>query len=169
MLGRLIQSFKHLKHQNLSTGYGLIQSSGIIYLVLFLANKEVLTLFGNGPSMSCRSRRLFRHLKHQNLFTGLDSIDCSEIIFQFPPTLTPLNQYPHQLIPFDLYPFQTALFSFSYCLSNYIYYIYHTCRDTINQLPSILLLYCIKSEQVMDRVKIFPSNFLFYPQIFRGL
>ena len=43
------------------------------------------------------------------------------------------------------------------------YYIYHTCKDKINQLPSILLLYCIKSEQVMDRGENLPFKFPFLP------
>ena len=42
MLGKLIQSFRHLKHQNLSTGDDFIYSSGIIFLVPFLATREAV-------------------------------------------------------------------------------------------------------------------------------
>ena len=118
-----------------------------------MANKEVLILLGNHPSMSGRSRQLFWHLEDQNLSTSLDS-------------LNPLNQYPHQFIPFDLNPFQTPLSSFFYCLSNYTYYIYHTWKDTINQLPSILLLYSIKGEQVINRGENLPFKF---PSLLTGL
>ena len=48
----LIQSFRHLKHQNLSTGDDFINSSGIIFLVPFLATKETLVPHANDPIMS---------------------------------------------------------------------------------------------------------------------
>ena len=51
MLGTSIQSFRHLKHQNLSTGDNFIYSSRIIFLVLFLATKETLVPLANDPIM----------------------------------------------------------------------------------------------------------------------
>ena len=45
--GRLIQLFRHLKHQNLSTGDDFINSSGLIFLVPFLATKETLVPLAN--------------------------------------------------------------------------------------------------------------------------
>ena len=47
MLGKLIQSFRHLKHQNLSTGDDFIYSSGIIFLVPFLSTREAVALLAN--------------------------------------------------------------------------------------------------------------------------
>ena len=67
MLGKLIQSFRHLKHQNLSTGDDFIYSSGIIFLVPFLTTMEVVALLANDLIMSGTSIRLFRHLEHQNI------------------------------------------------------------------------------------------------------
>ena len=64
MLGTLIQSFRHLKHQNLSTGDDFIHSSGIIFLVPFLATKEAVAPLANDPIMSGTSIRSFRHVKH---------------------------------------------------------------------------------------------------------
>ena len=49
MLGKLIQSFRHLKHQNLSTGDDFIYSSGIIFLVPFLATKGALVPIASTP------------------------------------------------------------------------------------------------------------------------
>ena len=51
MLGRLIQSFRHLKHQNPSTGDDFINSSRIISLVPILATKETLAPPANDPIM----------------------------------------------------------------------------------------------------------------------
>ena len=45
MLGKLIQSFRHLKHQNLSTGDDFIYSSG--FIVPLLAIMEVVVLLAN--------------------------------------------------------------------------------------------------------------------------
>ena len=42
-----IRSFRHLKHQNLSTGDDFIYSSGIIFLVPFLATREAVALLAN--------------------------------------------------------------------------------------------------------------------------
>ena len=49
MSGILIGMFKHLKHQNLSTGDYLIHTREIIVLVPFLFTKEALTLLTNFP------------------------------------------------------------------------------------------------------------------------
>ena len=67
MLGKLIQSFRHLKHQNLSTGDDFIYSSGIIFLVPFLATREAVALLAKDPIMSGTSILSFRHLEHQNV------------------------------------------------------------------------------------------------------
>ena len=67
MWGRSIWSFRHLKHQNLSTGYDFIQSRGIIFSVPFLATREAVGLLTNDTIMSGRSMQWFRHLEHQNL------------------------------------------------------------------------------------------------------
>ena len=66
MLGTSIRSFIHLKHQNLSTGDDFIYSSGIIFLVPFLATREAVALLANDLIMSGTSIRSFRHLEHQN-------------------------------------------------------------------------------------------------------
>ena len=50
MLGKLIQSFRHLKHQNLSTGDDFIYSSG--FIVPLLATMEVVVLLANDLIMS---------------------------------------------------------------------------------------------------------------------
>ena len=75
MSGTSIRSFRHLKHQNLSTGDDFIYSSGIIFLVPFLATREAVALLANDPIMSGRSIRSFRHLEHENLSIISDSID----------------------------------------------------------------------------------------------
>ena len=62
MSGTSIRSFRHLKHQNLSTGDDFIYSSGIIFLVPFLATREEVTLLANDPIMSGTSIQSFRHL-----------------------------------------------------------------------------------------------------------
>ena len=49
MSGRLIRSFRYLKHRNLSTGDYFIYSSGIICLVPFLATMEAVALLANDP------------------------------------------------------------------------------------------------------------------------
>ena len=66
MSGTSIQSFRHLKHQNLSTGDDFIYSSGIIFLLPFLATREAVAPLANDPIMSGTSIRLCRHLEHQN-------------------------------------------------------------------------------------------------------
>ena len=55
MSGKLLQSFRHQKHQNLSTGDDFINSCGMIFLVPFLAIKEVLAVLASDPIMSERS------------------------------------------------------------------------------------------------------------------
>ena len=77
MSGTSIRSFRHLKHQNLSTGDDFIYSSGIILLFPFLATREAVALLANDPIMLGRLIWVFRHLKHQNLSTGDDFIDIS--------------------------------------------------------------------------------------------
>ena len=77
MSGRLLQSFKHLKHQNLSTGDDSIHSSGIICLVQFFTTKKVLAPHSHDPIMSERLIWSLRHLKHQNLSTCDDFIYSS--------------------------------------------------------------------------------------------
>ena len=52
MSGTFIRSFRHLKHQNLSTGDDFIYSSGIICLVLVLATREAVALLANDPILS---------------------------------------------------------------------------------------------------------------------
>ena len=66
MSGTSIRSFKHLKHQNLSTDDDLIYSSGIILLVPFLATREAVAPLANDLIMSGTSIQLFRHLEHKN-------------------------------------------------------------------------------------------------------
>ena len=67
MSGRSIPSFRHFKHQNLSTCDDFIHSSGILFLVPFLATREVVALLANDPIMSGRSLRLFKHLECKNM------------------------------------------------------------------------------------------------------
>ena len=56
--------------RHISTSDDFIDSSGIIFLVPFLATKEV-----SAPlAMLGRSMQLFEHLEHQNLFIILNSI-----------------------------------------------------------------------------------------------
>ena len=74
MSGRLIQLFRPLKHKNPSTGDDFINSSGIIFLVPILANKETLAPLAPGPIIWGRSLRSFRHLECQNLSIISDSI-----------------------------------------------------------------------------------------------
>ena len=61
-----IQSFRHLKHQNLSTGDDFIYSSVIFFVVPFLTTREALGILSNDPIMSGTSIWSFRHLEHQN-------------------------------------------------------------------------------------------------------
>ena len=74
ILGGLIGLFRHLKHKNLSTGDDFINSSGLIFLVPILANKETLALLAPGPIIWRRSLWSFRHLECQNPSIISDSI-----------------------------------------------------------------------------------------------
>ena len=60
--GKSIQSFTHLKHQNLSTSDDFIHSSD--FLVPSLGTGETVAPLANDPIMSVRSIQVFRHLKH---------------------------------------------------------------------------------------------------------
>ena len=60
MSGTSIQSFRHLKHQNLSTGDDFIYSSGIFFLVPFMASREAVALLANDLIMLGTSIRSFR-------------------------------------------------------------------------------------------------------------
>ena len=66
MSGTLIWLLRHLKHQNLSTGDDFIYSSGIRFLVPFLATREAVVLLANDAIMSDTLVHLFRHHEHQN-------------------------------------------------------------------------------------------------------
>ena len=60
MSGTSIQLFRHLKHQNLSTGDDFIYSSGIFFLVPFMASREAVALLANDLIMLGTSIRSFR-------------------------------------------------------------------------------------------------------------
>ena len=66
MSGTSIRSFRHLKHPNLSTGDDFIYSSGIIFLVPFLATREAVFEYSKMVDISILSRRFHRHLKILN-------------------------------------------------------------------------------------------------------
>ena len=96
MLGRFLQSFRHLKHQNMSTNDYFSHSSGIICIVQFLATKEALVLLVNDPIMSERSIQSFKHLEHQNL----SSNGWGNLLVSFLATseaVTPLTNNPIML------------------------------------------------------------------------
>ena len=78
-----IRSFRHLKHQNPSTGDDFIHSSGIIFLVPILAAMAAAAPLANDPIMSGRSIRSFRHLNHQNPSIISDSIGRARMVQQF--------------------------------------------------------------------------------------
>ena len=52
--------------RHVSTGDDFIYSSGIIFLVPFLATMEAVALLANDLILSATSIRSFRHLEHQN-------------------------------------------------------------------------------------------------------
>ena len=82
MMGRSIWTFTHLEHQNLSKFEPCSSSNGCdIFLISFLANKDLVAPLANYPIMSGRSIQWFKHLKHQNLSTGDDFIHSSGIFF----------------------------------------------------------------------------------------
>ena len=60
-----------------------IDSSGIIFLVPFLATKERLAPFANDPIMWKRSIQLFRHLECQNLSIISEDIGRARMVQQF--------------------------------------------------------------------------------------
>ena len=60
MSGTSIQSFRHLKHQNLSNGDDFIYSSGIFFLVPFMASREAVALLANDLIMLGTLIRSFR-------------------------------------------------------------------------------------------------------------
>ena len=82
MSGTLIWLSRQLKHQNMSTGDNFIHIVYIIFLVLFLATREVVVP-ANDSIMLGRSIWLFRHLKHQNMSTGDDFIHRSGLVWTF--------------------------------------------------------------------------------------
>ena len=53
-----------------------IHSSGIIFIILFLATREVVGPLANDPIISGRLIRLLRHIEHQNPSIISDSIGC---------------------------------------------------------------------------------------------
>ena len=59
MSGTSIRSFRHLKHPNLSTGDDFIYSSGIIFLVPFLATREAVVPLAKDLIMSGNLIRWF--------------------------------------------------------------------------------------------------------------
>ena len=75
MSGRSIWLFRHLKHQNLSTGDGFIHSRVKTHLVPFLDTREAVAPLVNDPIMSERLIQLFGYLEPQNLSIISDSID----------------------------------------------------------------------------------------------
>ena len=83
MSKRLIRSFRHLKHQNLSSGNDFIHSSEIICLVLFLATREAAVLLTNDLIMFGRLVRSFRHLEHQNTSIISEDIGRASMVQQF--------------------------------------------------------------------------------------
>jgi len=83
MSGTFIRSFRHLKHQNLSTGDDFIYSSGIIFLVPFLASMEAVALLANDLITSGTSIRSFRHLEHQNPSIISEDIGRARSVQQF--------------------------------------------------------------------------------------
>ena len=74
MSGTSIWSFRHLKHQNLSTGDDFIYSSGISLLVPFLATMEALALLTNDNIMLGISIQSYKHIECQNPSIISDSI-----------------------------------------------------------------------------------------------
>ena len=83
MSGRSRRLFRHLKHQNMSTSDDIIDSSGKIFLVPFLASEEALTSLAHDPIMSGISVWSFKHLKCQYTSMISDSIDCGRWLQQF--------------------------------------------------------------------------------------
>ena len=63
MSGTLIRLFRHLKHQNVSTGDDFIYNCEMILLAPFLATREVMGLLTNDPIMLGTSIRFYKYLK----------------------------------------------------------------------------------------------------------
>ena len=66
MLKRSLWSCRHLKHQVLSAGDDFFQSSGIIFLLQFLAIRGAVAPLANDPIILWRLTQLFKHLEHEN-------------------------------------------------------------------------------------------------------
>ena len=69
--------------RHVSTGDDFIYSSGIIFLVPFLATMEVVVLLANDLIMSGTSIRSFRHLEHQNPSIISEDIGGARMVQQF--------------------------------------------------------------------------------------
>ena len=68
--------------RHVSTGDDFIYSSGIIFLVPFLATMEAVELLANDLIMSGTSIRSFRHLEHQNLSIMSEDIGRARMVQQ---------------------------------------------------------------------------------------
>ena len=69
--------------RHVSTGDDFIYSSGIIFLVPFLATMEVVALLANDLIMSGTLIELFRHLEHPNLSIIAKNIGRAKSLQQF--------------------------------------------------------------------------------------
>ena len=69
--------------RHVSTGDDFIYSSGIIFLVPFLATMEAVALLANDLIMSGTSIRSFRHLEHQNPSIISEDIGRAKSVQQF--------------------------------------------------------------------------------------
>ena len=69
--------------RHVSTGDDFIYSSGIIFLVPFLATMEAVALLANDLIMSGTSIRSFRHLEHQNPSIISEDIGRARSVQQF--------------------------------------------------------------------------------------
>jgi len=67
----------------LSTVDDFINSSGIIFLVTFLAMRETVASLKNYLILLERSIWFFRHLEHQNMSIISDSIGRAQMVLQF--------------------------------------------------------------------------------------
>ena len=66
--------------RHVSTDDDFIYSSGIIFLVPFLATMEAVALLANDPIMSSRSKWSFKNLEHQNSSKITDNIDRKSML-----------------------------------------------------------------------------------------
>ena len=69
--------------RHVSTNDDFIDSSGIIFLVPFLATMEAVALLANGLIMSGTLIWLFRHLEHQNPSIISEDIGRAKSVQQF--------------------------------------------------------------------------------------